>query len=120
MKIIYYGRDSGAAEALAAEIRESKIAAQVRHAPFFDQPEKADDVIILDCVSDNDRARIAAAYQIAEAKPTEPTELGTDSGDQFSDEQLRAVIEDATGKAPHPKTGRAKLIAQFNALNAAE
>lgn len=44
--------------------------------------------------------------------------LGTDSGDQFSDEQLRAIITEATGKAPHPQMGRKKLIAQFNALNA--
>lgn len=44
--------------------------------------------------------------------------LGTDSGDQFSDEQLRSAIKDATGKAPHHKLGRDKLIEQFNALNA--
>lgn len=43
--------------------------------------------------------------------------LGTDSGDQFSDDQLRAVIKEATGKAPHHKLGRDKLIEQFNALN---
>lgn len=45
--------------------------------------------------------------------------IGTDSGDQFSDEQLRAAIEAATGKAPHHKLGRDKLIEQFNALNQA-
>lgn len=45
--------------------------------------------------------------------------IGTDSGEQFSDEQLRAAIKEATGKAPHHKTGRDKLIEQFNALNAA-
>jgi hypothetical protein len=44
--------------------------------------------------------------------------VGTDSGDQFSDEQLRAAIEAATGKAPHHKLGRKKLIEQFNKLNA--
>lgn len=44
--------------------------------------------------------------------------LGTDSGDQFSDEQLRAAIEAATGKAPHHKLGREKLIEQFNKINA--
>lgn len=47
-------------------------------------------------------------------------ELGTDSGDQLSDEQLRAAIETATGSAPHHRTGREKLIAQFNELNAQE
>lgn len=46
-------------------------------------------------------------------------ELGTDSGDQFSDEQLRAIIKDVSGKAPHHKLGREKLVAQFNELNAA-
>lgn len=45
--------------------------------------------------------------------------IGTDSGDQFSDDQLRAAIETATGKKPHHKLGRDKLIEQFNALNAA-
>jgi hypothetical protein len=43
---------------------------------------------------------------------------GTDSGDQFSDEQLREIITKAMGKAPHHKLGRDKLIAQFNELNA--
>ena len=48
------------------------------------------------------------------------TGLGADSGDQFSDEQLRQIITDATGKAPHHKAGRDKLVAQYNALNATE
>lgn len=46
-------------------------------------------------------------------------ELGTDSGDQFSDDQLRQSIEAATGKTPHPKMKRDNLIAHFNKLNAA-
>ena len=45
--------------------------------------------------------------------------LGYDSGDQFSDDQLRAVIEQETGKKPHHKLGRDKLVEQFNELNAA-
>lgn len=48
------------------------------------------------------------------------SELGTDSGDQFSDEQLRASIETATGKAPHWKASRETLIARYNELNAAD
>ncbi|CAN0653112.1 protein of unknown function [Nitratireductor aquimarinus] len=44
-------------------------------------------------------------------------ELGTDSGAGFSDDQLRAAITEATGKAPHHKLGREKLIEAFNALN---
>ncbi|MBX5238629.1 hypothetical protein [Rhizobium sp. NLR22b] len=63
--IIYYGHDGAAAKAFAAELREAKHAAQVRHAPFFDQPEKADDIVILECVSDFDRGRIEAAYRAA-------------------------------------------------------
>ena len=45
-------------------------------------------------------------------------DIGTDSGEQFSDEQLRAIIEEATGAPPHHRTGRAKLIEMFNELNA--
>lgn len=48
---------------------------------------------------------------------TEAIDLGTDSGEQLSDEQLRAAIKEATGKAPHHKMGRDKLIEVFNALN---
>lgn len=63
----------------------------------------------------------AFGWIVDEAVPADAKiELGTDSGDQFSDEQLRAAIETATGKAPHHKTGRDKLIAQFNELNAQE
>ncbi|WP_421090056.1 hypothetical protein [Pseudochrobactrum sp. MP213Fo] len=43
--------------------------------------------------------------------------LGTDSGEQFSDDQLRDAITQATGTKPHHKTGREKLIADYNALN---
>lgn len=46
--------------------------------------------------------------------------LGTDSGEQFSDDQLRGAIEVATGKKPHHKTGREKLVDTFNEINAAE
>ncbi|MBM7328722.1 hypothetical protein [Brucella intermedia] len=45
--------------------------------------------------------------------------IGTDSGDQFSEEQLRAAIEAATGKAPHPSAKLETLIDKFNELNAA-
>lgn len=44
--------------------------------------------------------------------------IGTDSGDQFSNEQLHDAIEQATGERLHHKTGRDKLIATFNELNA--
>lgn len=47
-----------------------------------------------------------------------PAGIGTDSGDQFSDDQLRAIIKDTTGKAPHHKLGRDKLVEMFNELNA--
>jgi len=45
--------------------------------------------------------------------------IGTDSGNQFSEEQLRAAIEAATGKAPHPSAKLETLIDKFNELNAA-
>lgn len=44
--------------------------------------------------------------------------LGTDSGDQFSEAELRAVITEVTGKSPHHKTGYDKLVTIFNDLNA--
>jgi len=44
-------------------------------------------------------------------------ELGTDSGDQFSDDELRKIIEQVTGQKPHHLLGRAKLVEQFNSLN---
>ncbi len=44
--------------------------------------------------------------------------IGTDSGEQFCDDQLRAAIEAATGRATHPQTKRETLIAKFNELNA--
>lgn len=53
----------------------------------------------------------------APAKDGNPN-LGYDSGDAFSDEQLREMIKDATGTAPGPRTSRAKLVEQFNELNA--
>lgn len=48
----------------------------------------------------------------------DPTDWGTDSGDQFSDEQLRDAIKIATGKAPGGRSSRETLIQQFNDLNA--
>lgn len=63
---------------------------------------------------------IDARFKPAEAKPaeSEKIELGTDSGDAFSDEQLRAMIEEASGEKPHHLLGRAKLVERFNELNA--
>lgn len=46
-----------------------------------------------------------------------PDDLGNVDGDSFSDDQLRAMITEATGKAPHHMLGRAKLIEAFNAAN---
>lgn len=70
-----------------------------------------------------------AGYRIIDArfdlspKPTAPAaepvgSIGTDSGEQFSDDQLRAAIEKATGKPAHPAMKRENLIAKFDKLNA--
>jgi hypothetical protein len=45
-------------------------------------------------------------------------DVGNGGGDHLSDEQLRDAIKAATGKSPHHKLGRDKLIEQFDALNA--
>lgn len=45
--------------------------------------------------------------------------IGYDSGEQFSDSDLRDAIKMASGKAPGPRTSREKLIEMFNGLNAA-
>lgn len=45
--------------------------------------------------------------------------IGTDSATSFSEEQLRAAIEAATGKAPHPSAKLETLTDKFNELNAA-
>lgn len=67
------------------------------------------------------RAKGAELPEITEPVPAGFLgDLGTDSGDQFSDEQLRAIIEQETGKAPHHRTGRSKLVETFNDLNAAQ
>lgn len=47
-------------------------------------------------------------------------DIGAESGADFSDSQLRAMIEDQTGKRPGGRTSRDNLIAQFNALNGSE
>lgn len=49
----------------------------------------------------------------------EAAKAASEGTGELSDEQLRAAIEAATGKAPHHKFGREKLLDQFNALNAA-
>lgn len=76
----------------------------------------------------NDQLKIQAMYarQIAggpklKVKVEEPTgdkiELGTDSGDQFSDKELRDVIKEVTGEYPAGRTSRETLIKRFNELN---
>lgn len=45
-------------------------------------------------------------------------DLGTDGGDQISEDELRKIIEQQTGKAPHPAAKYETLVAKFNELNA--
>jgi hypothetical protein len=61
---------------------------------------------------------IFAPAGAAAAEPLLSGQSGLVDGDTFSDDQLRELITEATGKAPHHKLGREKLIDQFNAINA--
>ena len=82
---------------------------------------RAQGFTILDAAFDPNRGVDApSVVQDESAQPSTdaPFDIGTDSGEQFSDEQLRAIIEQETGSAPHHRMGRAKLIETFNALNA--
>lgn len=47
---------------------------------------------------------------------TEAAPAVADGGGYPTDVEMRAAIEVATGAAPHHRTGRAKLIEQFNAI----
>lgn len=47
----------------------------------------------------------------------EPPRIGTDSGDQLSDKQLRQAIKAATGKRAPFRANRETLIARYNELN---
>lgn len=68
-------------------------------------------------------AKIINPHKKREKAPTPQSQatvvgIGTDSGNQFSEEQLRSAIEAATGKAPHPSAKLETLIDKFNELNA--
>lgn len=61
----------------------------------------------------------AAGYRIVDAVFAPAGHEGTASASDdvdLTDDELRAAIEAATGKAPHHKTGRAKLLEQYAAL----
>lgn len=62
-------------------------------------------------------ARFAPDGHVVEADGNEP--YGFDSGDQFSNTQLRDAIKIETGKFPAGRMSRNKLIAEFNKLNGA-
>jgi hypothetical protein len=62
------------------------------------------------------RMRRLAAEKASTGKASKPVIAAPAVDDGYpSDDELRAVIEAATGKAPHHKAGRAKLIDQYNA-----
>lgn len=70
------------------------------------------------CVKAHQRAGWSIDQNPAKAAETALSkDIGTDSGDQFSDEHLRSAIEAATGERPHHRTGREKLVSMFNDLN---
>lgn len=48
---------------------------------------------------------------VDDAEPSAPV-----SECSLTDAELRAAIEAATGTAPHHRTGRAKLLAQYEAI----
>lgn len=57
-------------------------------------------------------------WMIAEDQTLSSPELDADDGNP-PDDELRAAIETLTGKAPHHKTGRAKLIEILDVAKAA-
>ncbi|MEX3008356.1 hypothetical protein [Hoeflea sp. TYP-13] len=58
---------------------------------------------------------LAAAEAALEARKAEREALKV----TLTNEELRAAIKETSGKAPHPKTGRDKLIAQYRELGLA-
>lgn len=62
--------------------------------------------------------RIVKTGQAVKGEVKSKAGLGSDSGDQFSDAQLRDAIKQETGKAPGPRTSRETLIKTFNEINA--
>ena len=63
------------------------------------------------------RARIAELEAMVQGNAT-PAQNDAFAG--FSDDDLRNMITDATGEAPHGRTGRAKLIETLDAIEAAK
>ena len=50
-------------------------------------------------------------------KPLEGFSGEEKTSEPLSDDELRKAIEEATGKAPHHRTGRAKLLSQYEELS---
>lgn len=145
LHLVFYGHHSDAAKALAAQIRlRLREGANVRQAGAFTGAREAcEAVILLPDVEPFDKARLLAAYgdkvkedaaavafpSGAEATSTPGSRGSADNGAgaaptqkaaaEMSDEELRAAIKDKSGQAPHPATGRAKLLARYAELTAA-
>lgn len=123
--LIYYGSDDAAAKKMAEIIRSGKTPAQLRHAMMFDgAAEPCASVMAMPDVSKFDLSRLYDAYgEKVSGYPVEQTDdnapLGYDSGEQFSDSELRDAIREASGRMPGPRTSREKLVEVFNELNAA-
>lgn len=74
--------------------------------------------IVQDETAPKGRRIIKKGKEVEKEVTAKPKGIGTDSGSQFSDAQLRDAIKQATGKAPGGRASRETLIAQYNELNA--
>lgn len=61
---------------------------------------------------------VAAGFRIIDAVYAPKGIVSGSKPVALSDDELRAAIKEATGRAPHPQTSRFKLQTQYNALTA--
>lgn len=76
------------------------------------KPDDYDDGNITEFIPDTDKTIIHGGTG------GDKIDLGKDSGDQFSDAQLRDIIGEVTGTKPSNAAKRENLIKRFNDINA--